>query len=165
MKATRSRDRRRTPGPAVGQCGAAIVEFAIVALLFFTLLLGIADFGRWLYTLNAASEATRLGARVAVVCDLNDDAVVQRMQGILPQAQAGQIQITYYGSNPVAPGTWASGCTASNCAGVNVRLQGVTIDSIAWFLPVSLPIPAFSTSLTRESLASAIDGSNNPICQ
>lgn len=147
------------------QRGAAIIEFALVAVLFFTLLLGIADFGRWLYTLNAASEATRLGARVAVVCDLNDSAIIDRMRAILPQAGAGQIQITYYGSNPVSPGNWVSGCTASNCAGVTVRLQGVTIDSIAWFLPVSLPIPPFATSLPRESLRSSIDGSNNPICQ
>lgn len=147
------------------QGGAAIIEFAIVALLFFTLLLGIADFGRWLYTLNAASEATRLGARVAVVCDLNDTAIIDRMRRILPQASAAQIQVTYYGSNPVSPGNWMAGCTEASCAGVTVRLQGVTIDSIAWFLPVSLPIPAFVTSLPRESLRSSIDGSNNPVCQ
>ena len=146
------------------QSGAAIIEFAIIAILFFTLLLGIADFGRWVLTLNAASEATRLGARVAVVCDLNAAAIKVRMQTILPQAEAGQIQITYYGSNPVTPGAWLAGCTAANCAGVNVRLQGVTIDSIAWFLPAAIPIPAFSTSLTRESLSSSIGGSNNPIC-
>lgn len=152
-------------GSVRAQRGAAIVEFAIVAILFFTLLLGIADFGRWLFTLNAASEATRLGARVAVVCDLNDTAVIDRMREILPQASAAQIQVTYYGSNPVAPGTWSGGCSVGTCAGVTVRLQGASIPSVAWFLPISLPIPAFTTSLTRESLRSVIDGSNNPICQ
>lgn len=147
------------------QSGAAIVEFAIVAILFFTLLLGIADFGRWLFTLNAASEATRLGARLAVVCDVGDGDIKARMRDFLPQASNDKIQITYYGRGP-NPGVWASGsCTVANCAGVNVRLQGVTIDGIAWFLPVALPIPAFSTSLTRESLRSQIDGSDNPVCQ
>ncbi len=154
---------RRSASPR-DERGAAIVEFALVAILFFMLLLGIADFGRWLFTLNAASEATRLGARVAVVCDLNDTAVIDRMRAILPQASAAQIQVTYYGSNPMAPGTWSGGCSADTCAGVTVRLQGVTIPSVAWFLPVSLPIPAFTTSLTRESLRSAIDGSDNPLC-
>lgn len=159
MKSTR-------PAPSVPlrERGAAIVEFAIVAMLFFTLLLGIADFGRWLYTLNAASEATRLGARVAVVCDLNDTAVKERMRSILPQVTADQIQVSYYGSSSSTPGLWVSSCSASDCAGVTVRLQGASIESIAWFLPDTLPLPAFATSLTRESLRSEIDGSSNPMC-
>ena len=42
------------------QRGAAIIEFALVAMIFFTLLIGVMEFGRWLFTLNAAGEATRL---------------------------------------------------------------------------------------------------------
>lgn len=165
MRATEFRGNPRRATCASAQAGVAIVEFALVAILFFTLLLGIADFGRWLFTLNAASEATRLGARVAVVCDLNDTAVVDRMREIYPQLNAAQVQVTYYGSDPFVPGTWSGSCGATTCAGVTVRLQNVTIPSVAWFLPISLPIPAFTTSLTRESLRSVIDGSNNPICQ
>jgi len=50
------------------QRGAAAVEFALVAIVFFMLLIGIVEMGRVLFTWNAAAEATRYGARVAVVC-------------------------------------------------------------------------------------------------
>ena len=43
--------------------GATIAEFAVVALLFFTMLIGIIEFGRLLYTHNALTDATRAGAR------------------------------------------------------------------------------------------------------
>ena len=38
-----------------------MVEFAIVAVLFFSLLLGIMDFGRLLFTWNAAAAEATLG--------------------------------------------------------------------------------------------------------
>lgn len=147
------------------QRGAGIVEFALVAIVFIMLLLGIADFGRWLYTLNAATEATRLGARLAVVCDLDDSAIKARMREMLSAATDSNIVINYYGSDPANPGNWVAGCDVATCAGVTVRLTDVSIESVAWFLPSQLAIPPFSTSLVRESLRSAIDGSANPVCQ
>jgi Flp pilus assembly protein TadG len=152
-------------GSRRGARGAGVVEFALVALVFFTLLLGIADFGRWLFTMNAASEATRLGARVAVVCDIGDAAVRDRMRRILPVLTDAQIRIDYFGVNPADQSSWVNGCNFNTCAGVTVRLTGVTIPPIAWFMPVTLPIPAFPATLTRESLLSAVDGSPNPLCQ
>jgi Flp pilus assembly protein TadG len=147
------------------QRGAGAVEFALVAIVFFSLLLGIVDFGRWLFTMNAASEATRLGARVAVVCDVDDNAVRDRMRAILPALTDAQIQVNYFASDPSNMNNWVAGCTFNTCAGVQVQLSGVTIPGIAWFLPAGLPVPSFPTSLTRESLISAIDGSANPLCQ
>jgi hypothetical protein len=47
--------------------GTTIAEFAVVALLFFTLVFGIIEFGRLLYTHNALTDATRRGARYAVL--------------------------------------------------------------------------------------------------
>ena len=47
--------------------GTTIAEFAMVALLFFTLIFGIIEFGRLLYTHNALADATRRGARFAVL--------------------------------------------------------------------------------------------------
>ena len=51
------------------QSGATTVEFALVLIIFLTFLLAITDFSRMLFTWNAANEATRAGARYAVVCD------------------------------------------------------------------------------------------------
>ncbi len=50
------------------QRGAAMVEFALIALLFFIILFGIIEFGRAFFTYNTLVEATRRGARVAAVC-------------------------------------------------------------------------------------------------
>lgn len=47
--------------------GATVAEFAIVALLFFTILFAIVEFGRLLYTHNALTDATRRGARYAAI--------------------------------------------------------------------------------------------------
>ena len=55
---------RLPPATRAGrQQGAAAVEFALVALLFFTLLFGILEFGRMLYLYNTVQEVSRRAAR------------------------------------------------------------------------------------------------------
>lgn len=49
------------------QGGAAAVEFALIAAIFFTLLFGIVELGRFLYLFNTVQEVTRRAAREAVV--------------------------------------------------------------------------------------------------
>lgn len=50
------------------QRGAAAVEFALIATIFFGVLFGIVEFGRGLYVWNSVQEVTRYAAREAVVC-------------------------------------------------------------------------------------------------
>jgi Flp pilus assembly protein TadG len=50
-----------------GEDGAAAVEFAIVATLFFMLVFGIIDFGFAFHSWNNAANAAREGARKAAV--------------------------------------------------------------------------------------------------
>lgn len=50
-----------------GQRGAAAVEFALIASFFLLLLLGIVEFGRFLFLFNTVQEITRCAARQAVV--------------------------------------------------------------------------------------------------
>jgi hypothetical protein len=54
------------------QKGAEVVEFAVVALLFFAVLFAIIEFGRALFVWNALTEATRRGARMAAICPVGD---------------------------------------------------------------------------------------------
>jgi Flp pilus assembly protein TadG len=54
-------------GRARGEDGAAAVEFAIVASLFFMLVFGIIDFGFAFHSWNNAANAAREGARKAAV--------------------------------------------------------------------------------------------------
>ena len=140
-----------------------MLEFAIVAVLFFSLLLGIMDFGRILFTWNAAAEATRLGARIAVVCDkLTPNQVRDRMKKILPQLTDANIVINYY--NP--PGTVNNTCTKDTCKAVEVSLTGVTFDPVSPFLPFDvIGAHDFRTYLLRESMeATNAAGDQNPVC-
>jgi Flp pilus assembly protein TadG len=47
--------------------GQAMVEFALVAPLFFFLLFAIIDFGRYVYYVQILNNAAREGARYAIV--------------------------------------------------------------------------------------------------
>ena len=58
------------------QRGVAAVEFALIAIPFFLLLLGAMEFGRLLYLWNTAQEVTRNAARQAVVTDFTDSAAI-----------------------------------------------------------------------------------------
>jgi Flp pilus assembly protein TadG len=52
---------------AHGGRGQALVEFAIVAPVFFLLLFGLIDLGRYVYVTNAFGQAAREGARFGAV--------------------------------------------------------------------------------------------------
>lgn len=141
---------------AASQRGAAAVEFAIVAALLFTLLLGIVEMGRLLWTWNAAVEATRLGTRLAVVCDVDRGAaapIKARMRAMLPLLANGNITIEYM--NPV--NTVDASCTNATCKAARVRLSGLVYVPIMPF-PMSLTLPAFSTTLRKEFMSSTANG-------
>lgn len=137
------------------QQGAAAVEFAVVAAVFFTLLIGIAEMGRLLWTWNAAAEATRRGARLAVVCSMNDADIKTHMREMLPALADSNISIDYL-DPPNAPNT----CTTATCKEVSVSLTGYTHQTIIPFVPLSVPLPAFQTTLPREFMEST----GNPAC-
>lgn len=134
--------------------GAAIVEFAIVALIFFALLIGIVEMGRILFTWNSAVEATRRGVRIAVVTDpANGLAIRDEMRLIMPDLADNQIDITYQ----------PAGCTVATCNYVTVSVgQPVAYTVTPLLVPPSwvpavvtigvLTLPPFSTTLPRESL-------------
>lgn len=142
--------------------GATLVEFALISVVFVTVLMAIIEFGRWLSTLELVAETTRLGARMAVVCDLNDTTIKARMQSYLPMLglTTSQISIAY------APG----GCTptvatGTPCQTVTVSLSGATFSPHIPFLAGAFPIPPFTTTLPRESMESInAAGDVNPVC-
>lgn len=91
------------------QCGAAIVEFGIIAMLFFTILLGIMEFGRVFYLYNTVQEVTRCAAREA--------AVTWRSNwGTIPQQ-------CLFGSDVLVAG-W-------EISGANVRLRALNLAGTA----------------------------------
>ncbi len=137
--------------------GTTVVEFALVAGLFLiALLLGIVELGRAFFYLNASAEATRLGARLAVVCDKSpaqQDRIRERMRDFVSVLPAGNIDFAYLPDNS---------CSAGTCTSVTVSiLPGATFDTLIPFVPLTWHLPPFATTLPTESLSST----NNPICQ
>lgn len=137
----------------IKQGGAAIVEFALIALLFFTVLIGVMEFGRWLFTLNVANETTRLGARLAVVCgNSNSDItfIKTKMTQMAFGIPVGNMVISY---NPV-------GCDVTTCKTVTASLSGATFSTLIPGFGGPYAIPSFPTALPREYMTSA----GNPRC-
>jgi TadE-like protein len=141
------------------QRGSSMAEFAVVALLFFMIIFGIIEFGRLLYTHNALTDATRRGARYAVLHDSDAPCVVN---------------VVVYGETHINPTTCAptgppliNGLTAANVQvqyngsgsfayGMNLGTCTVTITDYRFNLSIplfrrTLTMPAYKTTITAES--------------
>jgi hypothetical protein len=144
-------------GAARRQGGAMLVEFGLMAGLLVTAVLGSMEMGRLLWSWNAASEATRLGARLAAVCGVGgatDGVIKSRMRERLPALQDGHISIERLD----AAGS-ASGCDSSSCRVVRVSLSGYS-HALLW-PDLTVSIPPFTTALPRE----VMDSAAHPVCR
>lgn len=142
--------RRLRPSLPIRQHGAAAAEFAVVSVVFLALTIGVMEFARVMFVYSTAVEATRLGARLAVVCDEGDTDVKRRMRIMLDALTPDKINIAYP----------ATDCSAASCDPVTVRIQNVMINTMIPFIPLSFPVPDFVTSLPAESR----DSTDNGIC-
>ena len=79
---------------ARSQRGVAAVEFALIAVVFFMILLGIAEFGRIMYVWNTTQEVTRRAAREAVVRDFSaaETAAIKR-EAIFQAGTSGTVSL------------------------------------------------------------------------
>ena len=150
-----------------GQRGSSIAEFALGASVFFMIIFGIIEFGRLLYTHNALTDATRRGARYAVLhpesipCTQNAVAYGETHIGPAPDClPAGPllingltpdlVDVTYLGANLDADPELETDF------GVNLGTVTVSIDQYVFdfnipLLARDLPMPAYSVTLPAES--------------
>ncbi|WP_031436161.1 TadE/TadG family type IV pilus assembly protein [Methylobacter tundripaludum] len=155
------------------QKGLYIVEFALVAALFFVLLFAVIEFARVLFVWNTLTEATRRGARLAVVCPVGHASIANVTVFNAPAAA---------GASPILPGldssdvvtdyldqTGAVTAVFNNIRYVRVRIVGFThtllIPALLPGLPaMTLTAPTFATTLPRESLGAVPDGTGSTQC-
>lgn len=150
-----------------GQRGSSIAEFALGASVFFMIIFGIIEFGRLLYTHNALTDATRRGARYAVIhpesvlCTQNAVAYGETHIGPPPEClPAGPllingltpdlVDVTYVGANIDADPE------IDTDFGVNLGTATVSIDQYVFnfnipLLSRNLPMPSYSVTLSAES--------------
>ena len=137
--------------------GSATVELAIVGALFFWLLLAVIEVGRLMYTMNALNEVTRLGARAASVCEIQDTDIAKiatfNNGGLLQNLDSSNISINYLDQNG---GVVANPNPAIEAAYLQIRFVRVSISGFNYQLLIpgigNITLPTFSTTLPRESL-------------
>jgi|tagenome__1003787_1003787.scaffolds.fasta_scaffold20961429_3 hypothetical protein len=100
-----------------GDGGQATVEFALSVLLFLTMLCGVFDLGRGVYTNNALSEAAREVARVTSVhpgtplgSSAETSAAINGQRGLVPNLRTPSYSCVDIDGSAVSgtcyPGYW-----------------------------------------------------------
>ena len=136
------------------QQGTTVVEFAIVAVVFFTVLFALIDFSRIFFSLAALDESTRRGARIAAVCPVNDPHVKQvaLFNGLVRDLTAADVSVDYLdidgnviGAPSVAPGY-------GMIRYVRVGIQNFQFQTVVPGLAGAIQMPSFETTIPSESL-------------
>lgn len=138
------------------QQGITTVESAIVMLLALISLFGVLEIGRVFFVFNALEEATRRGARVATVCQVNDPAIAQiasfNASGspIVGGLTPANIAVDYLDAsgNVLGDPMGSYGLIAY----VRVRIVNFTHQLLIPLFVSSFVTPAFPTTVPAESL-------------
>jgi hypothetical protein len=122
--------------------------------VFLALVFGTVDFSRWLYAIDATTEAARQAVRTAAVCSKEAPGVLRSVEFLPTGASGGTATVSYLPNGCCARQDPNGVCTV--CTGVSVRLSGYALDPVSPFLPSSLlTVPPVTTYMSRENMDSA----------
>jgi Flp pilus assembly protein TadG len=151
-----------------GQAGTTTVEFAIIGSVVMTVLFAVIEVARALFVMNALTEVTRRGARVATVCPVNDPAGVRTAvfadgggrSTIVNGLTTGNVVIEYLNEAGAAlPDPAAS---FGEIRYVRARIVNFAHQLVIPFVMPSLAMPGFATTVPRESLGIPREGVVDP---
>ena len=108
--------------------GQALVEFALVSIILFTVLIGIVDLARLYFTYSSMSNAAREGCRYAVIDPYDTTGIEDHAKALL----------VIFGTDPEVQISFPDGARNVD---LRVRVQ-VTCD----FELLMLPVPPFQMS-------------------
>jgi Flp pilus assembly protein TadG len=119
--------------------GASVVEFAIVAPVFFLLIFGMIEYGRMVMVQQVLTNATREGARRAVLDGATTNDIRNVVQEYLTNSSIGNATVSV---SPDPPSSAGSG------EPVTVTVS-IGFDQVSW-----LPSPMFlgGKTMTAESV-------------
>lgn len=135
---------KRKPGN--GERGASLLEFAIAATVFLTVLFAIVEFGRALWVHNALTDAARRGARYAVLHKATDIEDVKKIvvygdltetTPILENLSTTNVDVVYNGFK-LDEGT------------VTVSVNNYQFQMILPLVVSTIQMPSYTTTLTGE---------------
>ena len=135
------------------QRGTTVVEFAIVGVVFFTVLFALIDLSRLYFDMAALDESTRRGARVAAVCPINDPQIEQvaLFGGLVPTLGTANILVQYLDEDGAVVGS-PGGAGYGTIRYVRVAIQNFELQTFIPGLTSVLPTPGFVTTIPSESL-------------
>lgn len=150
------------------QKGAETVEFAVIALLFFAVIMTVIEFSRALFVWNALTEATRRGARMAVICPYQSP--------IPKQVAIFDIIAGSLGTSPIVGGLTPAmvsvrylnqaGAVEANQSLIRfaeVKISGYTHRLIIPLWGRAVTVPTFTTTLPTESLGAVPTYPGDPL--
>ena len=149
------------------QDGTTTVEFAIVGATFLMLLFGVMEVGRTLFVWNSLTEATRRGARVAIICPVNHEAI--RRISVFNNADTGGDSPILHSLSPedvLLEYLDQNGNPVADLVADYMNIEYVRVSILPSFqhqmfipgLNMVMTPPAFETTLPRESLGVPRDG-------
>ncbi|MEJ2087073.1 MAG: TadE/TadG family type IV pilus assembly protein [Gammaproteobacteria bacterium] len=148
------------------QKGLAAVETALVAAVVLVVLFAVFEIGRVFFVANALEEATRRGARVAAVCQVNDPAIVEialfnnsgggGTSPLVYGLTSANIRVDYISNDGTVITDPVGNFTAIDA--VRVSVQNYQHELIIPFFMRTISMPAFATTFPRESLGVTREG-------
>lgn len=139
----------RCKNSRTGERGAALVEFAIGATVFLTVMFAVIEFGRALWTHNALADAARRGARYAINQPASNISAVKNVvvygnpaggtQPVVNDLKVTNINVQYanYG---LGQGT------------VSVSITNYEFQFVVPIIGVKISMPNYNTTLTGENV-------------
>lgn len=130
------------------QRGATLVEFAIGATVFLTMMFAVLEFSRVLWVHNALTDAARRGARYAVV---HTSASTDSVKNVVVYGDPAG------GTNPVVMNLTTDNVTvtytnfALDGGTASVSITGYQFQFVLPLLTTSINMPSYTTTLTGES--------------
>lgn len=151
--------------------GSTIAEFAIVAGVFFMILISVIEFSRLLYTHNALNDAARRGARYASINKEGDIDCVRKViiygqshidkgtngctakpgaVALVNHMETATINITYEGANNDADPAIDTDY-GTNLGTVTVSIENYAFRMLIPYVNLQLTLKDYKTTLTAES--------------
>lgn len=152
--------------------GSTMAEFAVVAGLFFMMIISVIEFSRLLYTHNALTDAARRGARFAALHKEADETCARNVviygenhvdmnNGCAPTGpalvngiEAADINIVYQGAdtdNDLSDPTPIDTSYGTNLGTVTVTIENYQFNLQVPYFQVGIDLPDYTTTITAES--------------
>lgn len=159
---TKLRTGIRTEQVKTGERGATLLEFAIGATVFFTVMFGVLEFGRVLWAHNALSDAARRAARYAVSQPASAPAGTSVTGVDVGPSITAIKNVAIYGdpaggTQPLMPNLGPANISVrySNFSlgdgTVSVTITNYQFQFVLPLVKTSIQMPGYNTTLTAES--------------